>query len=56
MSDNDHLRIECTADGEWIIMPPTAGDTSDRNAELTMQLRIWATVVASITSVPCGRW
>ncbi len=40
--DNDHLRVECTADGEWIIMPPTAGDTSDRNAELTMQLRIWA--------------
>lgn len=40
--ENDHLRVECRADGEWIIMPPTAGDTSDRNAELTMQLRIWA--------------
>lgn len=39
---NPHLRIEATADGEWILMPPTAFDTGDRNADLTTQLRIWA--------------
>jgi Uma2 family endonuclease len=39
---NPFLRVECTADGEWILMPPTAFDTGDRNAELTMQVRQWA--------------
>jgi Uma2 family endonuclease len=38
---NRDLRIERTAEGEWLIMPPTGGDTGDRNAEITMQLRVW---------------
>jgi Uma2 family endonuclease len=39
---NRELRMERTAQGELLIMPPTGGETSDRNAELTMQLRLWA--------------
>ncbi|MCI0486218.1 MAG: Uma2 family endonuclease [Blastocatellia bacterium] len=39
---NSELRIERTAQGDLIIMPPTGGETGDRNAELTTQLRIWA--------------
>lgn len=39
---NRDLRIERNARGELIIMPPTGGETGDRNAELTMQLRQWA--------------
>ncbi|MDQ3776874.1 MAG: Uma2 family endonuclease [Pseudomonadota bacterium] len=39
---NRDLRIERNARGELIIMPPTGGDTGNRNAEITMQLRLWA--------------
>jgi Uma2 family endonuclease len=39
---NRDLRIERNARGELIIMPPTGGETSERNAEITMQLRLWA--------------
>ena len=39
---NRDLRIERNAQGELIIMPPTGGDTGERNAEITMQLRLWA--------------
>ncbi len=39
---NDEMRIEMTKEGDVIIMPPTGGNTGDRNAEITMQLRIWA--------------
>lgn len=39
---NRELRIERTAQGELLIMPPTGWKTSERNAEITMQLRIWA--------------
>jgi Uma2 family endonuclease len=39
---NRDLRMELTAQGELIIMPPTGGEAGDRNAELTMQLRLWA--------------
>lgn len=35
-------RIEQTADGEIIIMPPTGFETSEKNADLTMQLKLWA--------------
>lgn len=35
------LRFEQTANGELIIMPPTGGMTSDRNADITYQLRGW---------------
>jgi Uma2 family endonuclease len=40
--NNPDLRFERTAQGELIIMPPTGGDTSDRNADLTYQLRGWS--------------
>ena len=36
------LRIERSAEGEIIIMPPTGWETGDKNAEITMQLRSWA--------------
>ena len=39
---NRDLRIERTAGGGITIMPPTGGDTSDRNSEINMQLRLWA--------------
>ena len=39
---NRDLRIERTAGGGITIMPPARGETSDRNAEITMQLRLWA--------------
>lgn len=39
---NRELRIERNAQGELIIMPPTGGETGQRNAEITMQLRLWA--------------
>ncbi len=38
---NGDLRIERTAAGEWLIMPPTGGDTGNRNAEITYQLVNW---------------
>ncbi len=39
---NPDLRIERNAQGELIIMSPTGGETGERNAEITMQLRLWA--------------
>jgi len=39
---NRDLRIERTAQGELIVMPPAGGETSGRNAEITMQLALWA--------------
>ena len=39
---NDDLRIERTAEGEVILMPPTHGDTGHRNADLNADLTIWA--------------
>ena len=39
---NRDLRIERNAHGELILMPPTGGETGDRNAEIGMQLRLWA--------------
>jgi Uma2 family endonuclease len=39
---NRDLRFERTARGALIIMPPTGSETSDRNAELTYQLRAWS--------------
>jgi Uma2 family endonuclease len=39
---NRDLRMELTAGGELIVMPPTGGQTGNRNAEITMQLRQWA--------------
>ncbi len=41
-SKNRKLRAELTKEGEVIIMPPTGFETSDRNAEIITQLRVWA--------------
>ena len=41
-SINRDLRMELTAEGELIVMPPAGGETGSRNAEITMQLAVWA--------------
>ncbi|NMG09819.1 Uma2 family endonuclease [Brasilonema sp. UFV-L1] len=38
---NRDLRFERTATGELIIMPPTGGETGNRNAGLTAQVWLW---------------
>lgn len=38
---NPNLRIERTAHGELIFMPPTGGETGRRNAKLTARFVIW---------------
>lgn len=40
--ENQDYRLERTTTGTVIIMPPTGSETSDRNAELTYQLRAWS--------------
>jgi Uma2 family endonuclease len=39
---NRDLQIERTAEGEWSIMTPVGGDTSEGNAEINRQLANWA--------------
>ncbi len=39
---NRDLRIEQTADGDWIIMAPAGGETGSRNSEIARQLGNWA--------------
>lgn len=39
---NRDLRIERSAQGELIVMPPTVSETGNQNAEITMQLCQWA--------------
>ncbi|MFB2893886.1 Uma2 family endonuclease [Aerosakkonemataceae cyanobacterium BLCC-F50] len=39
---NRDLKFERTAEGVLLIMPPTGGETSNRNAELTFQLQAWS--------------
>jgi Uma2 family endonuclease len=39
---NPELRIERTAQGEITIMPPTGGETGNRNAAIIAQLTLWA--------------
>ena len=39
---NGELRIERDEYGELIIMPPTGGETCDRESEIITQLRTWA--------------
>ena len=39
---NRDLRFERTATGELIIMPPTGGETGNRNGRLTQKLFNWA--------------
>ena len=38
---NDDLRIERTAKGEIILMPPAHSDTGNRNADITTDLGMW---------------
>lgn len=38
---NRDLKFERTAKGEILIMPPTGGETSNRNFEIAVQLGIW---------------
>ncbi|MGE0885061.1 MAG: Uma2 family endonuclease [Blastocatellales bacterium] len=38
---NPDLRLERTAEGEVIVMPPTGGETGSRNDEITRQLSNW---------------
>ncbi|AFZ50250.1 Uma2 family endonuclease [Dactylococcopsis salina] len=40
-ANNRDLRLERNAQGELIIMPPTGGETGNRNARLTQQLMNW---------------
>jgi len=40
--DNPNLRLERNAKGDLIIMPPTGGETSNRNLEIAYQLQAWS--------------
>lgn len=39
--DNRDLRFERNANGDLIIMPPTGGETGNRNAGITAQVWVW---------------
>jgi Uma2 family endonuclease len=39
---NPDLRVERTAQGEVIVMPPTFADTGNRNFKIAVQLGIWS--------------
>ncbi|HBB31812.1 MAG TPA: hypothetical protein DDZ80_27155 [Cyanobacteria bacterium UBA8803] len=38
---NEEWRLELTAQGELVIMPPTGGESGIRNADLTTELNLW---------------
>jgi Uma2 family endonuclease len=38
---NRDWRVEYTAQGELIVMPPTGGEAGSQNAEITFQLQLW---------------
>lgn len=38
---NRDLKLERTAKGDLIIMPPTGGETSKRNSEINLDLALW---------------
>ncbi len=38
---NQELRLELTANGELIIMPPAFGESSKRNSDLNGQVWLW---------------
>ena len=40
-STNRDLRLERTATGELVIMPPTGGETGKRNSSINAQLWLW---------------
>ena len=39
---NRDVRLERSAEGDLIVMPPTGTETGDRDSEINMQLRTWA--------------
>ncbi|HLO50314.1 MAG TPA: Uma2 family endonuclease [Kamptonema sp.] len=39
--ENENIRLERTAKGELIIMPPAGGETGNRNAGLNAQVWMW---------------
>ncbi len=39
--DNRDLRFERNINGDMVIMPPTGGETSNRNLRIIQQLGIW---------------
>ena len=39
--NNRDLRFERTGRGDLVIMPPTGGETGERNSEINYQLRYW---------------
>ena len=39
--DNRELKFERNANGDLVIMPPTGGETGNRNAGITAQLWVW---------------
>ena len=39
---NPELRLERTAQGELLVMPPTGGETSKRNFDLIVAIGVWA--------------
>ena len=41
-ADNPELRLELTAEGELIVMPPTSVETGRRNSRITQRLLNWA--------------
>lgn len=38
---NPDLRLELTAAGELVLMPPTGGNTGRRNSDLTTEITLW---------------
>ncbi|NEP53332.1 MAG: Uma2 family endonuclease, partial [Moorea sp. SIO3C2] len=53
---NGDLRIERTLEREIIVMPPTGGETSDRNSDINFQLRLWnrQTKLGKVFESSCG--
>ena len=39
--DNRDLRFERNRNGDMIIMPPTGGETGERNSEVNFQIKLW---------------
>src|SRR5437660_11775061 len=39
---NPNLRVERSAEGEIIIMPPASGESSNRNVKVAARLQVWA--------------
>jgi len=38
---NPELRIERTADGQILMMPPTGSETGNHNAEISTEITLW---------------